>query len=161
MYQATEVAQWLESGAVSIGGVDVTLSPLSTPIRTERVARHEQREYELLDWPSEQITFAYHPGGNPFANEPLLANGCPSFVNLSIAARYVLGLTGTATADPSNNNPMLRRQDLSGRIDRVKLSPTEVEVAYTARHSKGWCSNWPGTPLAITGDYDRRSDRRR
>lgn len=123
-------AAWLRKSELTGDGLSVRLPSVPeghTLQWQRRASRQAYGVFETLEWP---LT-AYHLAGQPLATGPgfgSLIGAGPSFVRFAEGVASFFGVSLGPGGSVDNMSPMFQRQDLSGRIVRVRLEPSEIEV---------------------------------
>jgi hypothetical protein len=129
------VAGWLKAGRVTFDNDKVVLPdlPLEDPNGWVQVhglaSRQISGSYEPLTWPSTVYELRQSSGDSYGPQKMLIADGAPSFHRFLDATITFFGLTSRMAASGLQlPTPSVRIQDLAGRIARVVVHPTTVEV---------------------------------
>lgn len=123
------VATWLRHSAATLDGLTVTLPPV--PNQTIQWYRRSSRQayggFETLAWPMDSYQLAPQPLATGPGSGSLIGHG-PSFVRFAEAVASFLGVALGPGSSVDHMAPTFQRQDLSGRIVRVRLESADVEV---------------------------------
>jgi len=124
------VAAWLRTGAITRDDVVIKLPVLPSGHTVQWNRRSSLQSYggfETLSWPMTSYQF-----GQPLAqgrgSGAVIGNG-PSFVRFAEAVASFFGFALAPASSVDNMPPVFQRQDLSGRIVRVRLESAEVVVS--------------------------------
>lgn len=126
----TEGARWLRAHTITIDGVEVKLPEVSEGQQVAWQRRSSQEKYggfEPLDWPSTSYQLAWQPLAKGQGSGSLIGDG-PSFASFPQAVASFFGFPLSAMGSVDHMMPMFQLQDLTGRIEKVLLRSTKVEV---------------------------------
>jgi len=128
-------AHWVKAGKVTFDNDEVVLPGLllDDPNAWTQVhglaSRQDCDLYESLTWPAAFYELPRPSGIYYGPQRMLIADGEPSFYRFLDAAIAFFGLRSRMTASVSQlPTPAVRIQDLTGRIARVVIRPTTLEV---------------------------------
>lgn len=126
------VAGWLGQRAVHVDRLEVDPGDLGETLAWERrESRWTAGTHEPLDWPNVewQLPRTTNPAGTA---DELIGEDAPSFSRLEVAIRCLLA--GDApTSNLGGREFVVRMQDLRGRIERVRVRPSQVETAVSGQ----------------------------
>jgi len=136
------VAEWLCAGKVPLPAREVTLPGLPRDPTNQQVtvrglaSKQQYGGYAPLPWPT---TFYELPREHDQPPQNMLISACsPSFFQFSDAAVSFFGVSWTQPASVSQlPTPSVRIQDRSGRISKVTVHPTKVDVLLEGRGLRG------------------------
>jgi len=125
-----EVVHWLSADKLVLNDCEAALptSQDQTQVRWERRASRVAGPFETLPWPSTetslplQILSQAEPAGH------MLAANLPSFVTFYAAAVSFFGYETQPVGGSIQPAVVYRHQDLSGRINRVRITDDGVDV---------------------------------
>lgn len=126
----TEGAAWLRAHTATIDGVDVKLPETPEGQRLPWQRRSSQQRYggfEPLDWPSTTYQLASQPLVTGPGSGSLIGDG-PSFVSSAQAVASFFGFSLSPGGSVDHMAPTFQLQDLTGRIEKVLLGSTDIEV---------------------------------
>ena len=126
----TEGAAWLRSHAAEIDGIKVRLTDTPEGHRLQYYKRSSLQKYGLFEplrWPST----LYNLTSQPLASGPgfgsLIGDG-PSFVSFTQAVAAYFGCALPPGGSVDHAAPVLQLTDLRGRITKVLLGSSDIEV---------------------------------
>jgi hypothetical protein len=121
------VAEWVKTARVPFGSRSVEWK-VQAPFQVDRHAsKAHSGGYEPLRWPCIEMTIAWSaPSNGP--STILVADDAPTFFDLGSAAAALFGLEVQLGRMAQSWQSSFRRQDLSGRICRIKITPTQLIV---------------------------------
>ena len=123
------VAEWLRTGRVDVDDRTIGLPELTTPVSWERRQSRSPAPCEPLDWPVTEATLSQLAVTQGEPQGHLLSNGdAPSFVNFYTAAACFFWLDRQPVGGRLYQGVVYRHQDLSGRINTIRIGHDEVEV---------------------------------
>lgn len=148
-----ELAAALRDGSLEIDGSRFALPELGTgTLIARRFSSRQRYVWEPLEWPSELIEFGSTPTQMQ-VQEPLVSGTAPSFLTFAHAAAPFFGLGAVGTANVSGSRPVIRFQDMSGRIASYSVQPAIVEVVVEGNRLDGavleLAGPTPGPTLAL------------
>jgi hypothetical protein len=157
-----KVAGWLEDGKATFDNDEVVIPglPLEEPNAWVEAHGNASRQnwglYEPLTWPTTFYELRQSSGDSYGPQKMLIAEGAPSFYRFLDAAITVFGLTSRMTQSVSQlPAPSVRIQNLTGRIARVVIHPTKVEVYLEGEALRGLivelAGRVPGPQLKLSG----------
>ena len=125
--------------------------PLSLPLNLSTLVQVERRHsgfvgtLEPLPWPSDVWTVNVTPHAPGMLQGELVADNAPAFLSFDHAALSVFACSSSSSNRSfSGSELVVRDQDRRGRIDAVRVRPTEVVVDVTGQALGG-------TTLALGG----------
>jgi len=126
------VAEWFAQRAIAIRGLQIDLSHLGETLGWERRESYwSGGAHEPLPWPNVEwiLQRATNPGGTA---DELIGQEAPSFIRLEVALACLLAVDYQGW-NLGGREFVVRAQDLRGRIDHVRVRPTEIQVAVSGR----------------------------
>ena len=155
------IATWLRHGEITRDDVVIKL-PVVTSEQTVQWNRRSSLQaydgFETLPWPMTSYQLASQPLAAGRGSGAIIGNG-PSFVRFAeaVASFFCFALGPGNSVD--NMSPVFQRQDLSGRIVRVKLESVDVEVSLEGDHLDGaiveLASALPGPSEVLSPDHEQ------
>lgn len=152
------MARWLGEGCLS--RADFTIK-LATPPDGQTVQwyRRSSRQayggWETLGWPMTSYQLATQPLAAGRGTGAVIGDG-PSFVRYGDAVASFFGFTLGPGGSVDNMSPTFQRQDLTGRIARVRLESADVEVFLEGQALEDMvvelASTEPGPFQVLSGD---------
>lgn len=155
------VATWLRNGAIATDDVVIRL-PVVPSGQTVHWQRHSSLQphhgFETLSWPMTSYQLAFKPLATRDGSEMMIGDG-PSFVRFDEAVASFFGFTLGPGRSVDSGAPVFQRQDLAGRIIKVRLESAEVEVSLEGDNLDGavveLASLAPGPREALTADHEQ------
>lgn len=130
-FPGPEVAQWLETSSVTIGGVQIALDTGFSPLNWERrQSSSTYGSYPPLPWPITDVQFSSSAKGQDFGMGELISpdGSVSSFETYYAAAAFVFGLHQGIAGGRGTAPPSYRHQDTAARINRVVVSEISDSV---------------------------------
>lgn len=155
------VATWLRNGAIAKDDVVIRL-PVVPSGQTVHWQRHSSLQpyhgLETLAWPMTSYQLAFRPLATRHGSEMMIGDG-PSFVRFAEAVASFFGFTLRPGGSVDSMAPVFQRQDLAGRIIRVRLESAEVKVSLEGDNLDGTvvelASLVPGPCEVLTTDHEQ------
>ncbi|MDA8309424.1 MAG: ATP-binding protein [Actinomycetota bacterium] len=151
------VAGWLQGGEIARDDVTIKLPvvPNGQRVQWRRLASKQQWSSQTLDWPTKSYQLAPQPLAQGRGAGSLIGNG-PSFVRFAEAVASFFGFTLGPGGSVDHLALTLQRQDMSGRISKVRLASAEIEVLLEGQHLDGatveLASSMPGPSKSLPAD---------
>jgi len=125
-----DVVKWLADGQMAVGHQEVALYPSqgNNQITWDRRASGALGRFAPLPWPSTEAAFPAQFQNQQEPQGHVIAPTLPSFVTYYAAAINFFGLKSMAASGQLQQVVVYRHQDLSGRINRVRISEDGVDV---------------------------------
>ena len=127
----SDVALWLRTGSINLDGTVIKLpvAQEGQPLQWWTYSSNTtQTGLEPLLWPIKSYQLAPQPLKNGPGSGSMIGDG-PSFVRFAQAAASFLGIALGPGGSVDHMAPTFRRQDLSGRIEKVLLGAAAVSIA--------------------------------
>src|SRR5262249_7417055 len=121
------VAKWLGEKRVTIRGATARFEPAGNSLTERRQSAWIGVSNEPLAWPSEESRLALTDELDAFTDQ-LIADESPTFTSLDFGVANLLRLNPRGGWNVGTREAVIRRQDLSGRIERVLVGQEEVHV---------------------------------
>lgn len=152
------MARWLGEGSLATADVTIKLATVPEGQTVQWYRRSSRQAYggwESLEWPMTSYQLASQPLATGRGFGAVIGDG-PSFVRYGEAVAsffcFVLGPGGSV----DNMSPTFQRQDLAGRIVRVRLESADVEVSLEGHALQNMvvelASTEPGPSQVLSGE---------
>ena len=153
------VANWLRNRRVVVRPHTLSLEGMSEHTYVDHRESGWGGLYEPLNWPSDEwrVSFRQEFQGQP--PEDLVADQAPSFITFDVAAACLLGVEPSTTRSFDRSELSFRTQDLAGRLTRVQVRTTEVEVTVEGANLRGAVLELAGNTPGPTVELKRNSRR--
>ena len=157
----SEVAEWLRTAAVSIDDVVIKLPTVQEGQTTQwwqYSSTTTSAGLETLDWPFVSYQLGYQPLKNGPGAGSLIGNG-PSFVRFAQATASFFGFSLGTGASVDHMAPVFRKQDLSGRITKVRIDAADLEIHIEGSALEGMevelASDDPGPSETLSSELEQ------
>jgi Putative DNA-binding domain len=132
----SEAARWLAEQRLELGRVDLPLDDLPTQVQVERRESRFAGGFEPLPWPSLVWSVRLDTSHAQQLPGELIADGLRPFLNFDQAAAAFFGIS-RPNRSFGGRELIYRRQDRRGRIEAVRIRPTEVVVGVSGEALEG------------------------
>lgn len=157
----SKVAEWPRAAAVAVDDVVIKLPTVQEGQTTQwwqYSSRTTSAGLETLDWPFVSYQLGYQPLKNGPGSGNLIGRG-PSFVRFAQAAASFFGFPLGTGGSVDHIAPVYRKQDLSGRITKVRIGAADLEVHIEGNALEGTvvelASDEPGPSEPLSGDREQ------
>ncbi|MGD0638904.1 MAG: ATP-binding protein [Nitrososphaerales archaeon] len=155
------VAAWLRSGEITVDDVVIKLPIVSSGQTTQWYRRSSLQAYgglETLPWSMTSYQLAFQPLAAGRGSGAIIGNG-PSFVRFAEAVASFFCFTLGPGSSVDSMSPVFQRQDLSGRIAKVRLESADIEISLEGDHLEGavveLASFSPGPSEVLSQDHQQ------
>ena len=157
----TEVAAWLRNEALTVDDLLIKLPTIQQGQTTQWFkysSRTTSGGFETLSWPFTSYQLGYQPLKNGPGSGSLIGNG-PSFVRFAQATASFFGFSLGTGASVDHMAPVFRKQDLSGRITKVRIDAADLEIHIEGSALEGMevelASDDPGPSETLSSELEQ------
>jgi hypothetical protein len=128
-----DVCQWFQNDEIFLDGLSIRLNFGDNKQQNWQFYDHESKSsyggYEVLEWPYTRYELSSPCESlKPSPQDLLISENSPSFINFAEAAVSFFGISGRPVSSVDQIKLMLRLQDCSGRIKRIRIDAVEMSI---------------------------------
>lgn len=157
--EGRQVAKWLRSRKISVRPYQISLEGIADTAYVDRRESHWPGLYEPLEWPSDEWRLSYRQEYTRQPPDDLVSDDAPSFITFDVAASCLLGVESSSVRNFSGNELVVRCQDMSGRLQRVRIRPAELEIRVEGHQLRDATVEVAGTKPGPTYRFTRNAPR--